>query len=135
MMRTLLFAALLIGASAQPNLGRRNPKTGEELGGGLYDLYRLANDPEVADHAEVKAEAEKARAARAAALPKLVAASDKAEADAKKLVSLALEADVAFEEGQMELKKTLAANMKAEQAKMRAQRLASTVAEMKAQGV
>merc|ERR1719324_2140394 len=110
MMRTLLFAALLIGASAQPNLGRRNPKTGEDLGGGLYDLYRLANDPEVADHAEVKA-------------------------DAKKLVSLALEADVAFEEGQMELKKTLAANMKAEQAKMRAQRLASTVAEMKSQGV
>merc|ERR1719231_154980 len=78
---------------------------------------------------------EKAGAARAAALPKLVAAAEKAEADAKKLVSLALEADVAFEEGQMELKKTLAANMKAEQAKMRAQRLASTVHEMKSQGV
>merc|ERR1719443_2847477 len=132
MMRALLIATLLAGVSAQ--YGRRNSKK-EEQGGGLYDLYRLANDPEVADHAEVKAEAEKARAARAAALPKLVAAAEKAEADAKKLVSLALEADVAFEEGQMELKKTLAANMKAEQAKMRAQRLASTVAEMKAQGV
>eukprot|EP00747_Dinoflagellata_sp_TGD_P140722 gnl/TRDRNA2_/TRDRNA2_176038_c1_seq17.p1 gnl/TRDRNA2_/TRDRNA2_176038_c1~~gnl/TRDRNA2_/TRDRNA2_176038_c1_seq17.p1 ORF type:complete len:130 (+),score=53.37 gnl/TRDRNA2_/TRDRNA2_176038_c1_seq17:110-499(+) len=129
-MRTLLFVALLCGASAQ--LGERKV---QEQQGGLYDLFRLANDPEVADHAEVKAEAEKARAARAAALPKLVAAAEKAEGDAKKLVSLALEADVAFEEGQMELKKTLAANMKAEQAKMRAQRLASTVAEMKAQGV
>merc|ERR1719240_2110215 len=124
-MRVVFFALLVATASAQ--YGRRNNKK-EEQGGGLYDLYRLANDPEVADHAEVKAEAEKARAARAAALPKLVAA-------AKKLVSLALEADVAFEEGQMELKKTLAANMKAEQAKMRAQRLASTVAEMKAQGI
>merc|ERR1719387_1466249 len=127
MMRIVLFATLLCLASAA------TPPT--EQYGGLYDLYRLANDPEVADHAEVKAEAEKARAARAAALPKLVSAAEKAEADAKKLVSLALEADVAFEEGQMELKKTLAANMKAEQAKMRAQRLASTVAEMKAQGI
>eukprot|EP00747_Dinoflagellata_sp_TGD_P140729 gnl/TRDRNA2_/TRDRNA2_176038_c1_seq4.p1 gnl/TRDRNA2_/TRDRNA2_176038_c1~~gnl/TRDRNA2_/TRDRNA2_176038_c1_seq4.p1 ORF type:complete len:124 (+),score=52.29 gnl/TRDRNA2_/TRDRNA2_176038_c1_seq4:119-490(+) len=123
MVRILISATLLCLASAQ------------EQQGGLYDLFRLANDPEVADHAEVKAEAEKARAARAAALPKLVAAAEKAEGDAKKLVSLALEADVAFEEGQMELKKTLAANMKAEQAKMRAQRLASTVAEMKAQGI
>jgi len=126
MARILYFATLLCLTSAQKV---------QEQQGGLYDLYRLANDPEVADHAEVKAEAEKARAARAAALPKLVAAAEKSEADAKKLVSLALEADVAFEEGQMELKKTLAANMKAEQAKMRAQRLASTVAEMKAQGV
>merc|ERR1719390_102017 len=108
-MRAVIFAALLIGVAAQ--YGQRQV---QEQQGGLYDLYRLANDPEVADHAEVKAEAEKARAARAAALPKLVAAAEKAEADAKKLVSLALEADVAFEEGQMELKKTLAANMKAE---------------------
>merc|ERR1719162_2968204 len=131
MMRAVFFVALVCAASAQ--VGKR--KVQEEEGGGLYDLYKLANDPEVADHAEVKAEAEKARAARATALPKLVAAAEKAEADAKKLVSLALEADVAFEEGQMELKKTLAANMKAEQAKMRAQRLASTVAEMKSQGV
>merc|ERR1719420_759760 len=130
MSRIVLIASLVFAASAQWN----RVKTAVHEGG-LYDLYKLANDPEVADHAEVKAEAEKARAARAAALPKLVAAAEKAEADAKKLVSLALEADVAFEEGQMELKKTLAANMKAEQAKMRAQRLASTVAEMKAQGV
>merc|ERR1719240_1937661 len=135
MMRIVLLATLLVSASAQVGLGRRKVPRAEEQQGGLYDLFKLANDPEVADHAEVKAEAEKARAARAAALPKLVAAAEKAEADAKKLVSLALEADVAFEEGQMELKKTLAANMKAEQAKMRAQRLASTVAEMKAQGV
>merc|ERR1719375_1077827 len=71
----------------------------------LYDLWRLANDPEVVDHAEVKAEEEKARAARAAALPKLVAAAEKAQADAKKLQSLALEADVAYEDGHMELKK------------------------------
>merc|ERR1719263_2561205 len=128
-MRFLILATLFCFASTMYR------GVNEEEGGGLYDLFRLANDPEVADHAEVKAEAEKARAARASALPKLVAAAEKAEADAKKLVSLALEADVAFEEGQMELKKTLAANMKAEQAKMRAQRLASTVAEMKAQGV
>ena len=99
----------------------------------MLELDNLAFEYGLTAH--LKAEAEKARAARAAALPKLVAAAEKAEADAKKLVSLALEADVAFEEGQMELKKTLAANMKAEQAKMRAQRLASTVAEMKAQGV
>eukprot|EP00747_Dinoflagellata_sp_TGD_P210882 gnl/TRDRNA2_/TRDRNA2_84111_c0_seq1.p2 gnl/TRDRNA2_/TRDRNA2_84111_c0~~gnl/TRDRNA2_/TRDRNA2_84111_c0_seq1.p2 ORF type:complete len:126 (+),score=47.12 gnl/TRDRNA2_/TRDRNA2_84111_c0_seq1:134-511(+) len=125
MFRIVLIATFAFAATAKT----------DEPQGGLYDLFRLANDPEVADHAEVKAEAEKARAARAAALPKLVAAAEKAEADAKKLVSLALEADVAFEEGQMELKKTLAANMKAEQAKMRAQRLASTVAEMKAQGI
>merc|ERR1719484_300531 len=97
-MRTVIFAALLIGVTAQMNLGVRR-KGKEDKGGGLYDLYKLANDPEVADHAEEKAEAEKA------------------EADAKKLVSLALEADVAFEEGQMELKKTLAANMKAKAAK------------------
>merc|ERR1719454_725080 len=106
-MRILLFVTLVCSANAW---GRRGSnKEGGDLfnGGGLYDLYALANDPEVADHAEVKAEAEKARAARAAALPKLVAAAEKAEADAKKLVSLALEADVAFEEGQMELKKTL----------------------------
>merc|ERR1719174_3500072 len=115
MMRVLLFATLLCLAQS------RGWETPDSPRGGLYDLYRLANDPEVADHAEVKAEAEKARAARATALPKLVAAAEKAEADAKKLVSLALEADVAYEEGQMELKKTLAANMKAEQAKMRAQ--------------
>merc|ERR1719409_2170908 len=100
MMRILLLATIICFASAQ--YGRHWIKA-EKTGGGLYDLYRLANDPEVADHAEVKAEAEKARAARAAALPKLVAAAEKAEADAKKLVSLALEADVAFEEGQMEL--------------------------------
>merc|ERR1719160_635516 len=133
MMRTIVVATLLVTVSAW---GGRKPKVIEqESGGGLYDLYKLADDPDVVDHADVKAEAEKARAARATALPKLVAAAEKAEADARKLISLALEADVAFEEGQMELKKTLAANMKAEQAKMRAQRLASTVAEMKAQGV
>merc|ERR1719163_1753419 len=111
MLRVVLIASLIIAATAQGGWGRL-PYPVKERAGGLYDLFRLANDPEVADHAEVKAEAEKARAARAAALPKLVAAAEKAEADAKKLVSLALEADVAFEEGQMELKKTLAANMK-----------------------
>merc|ERR1719478_704608 len=103
MVRILLLATLLCLASAWKRINEDNRHV--EQGGGLYDLYRLANDPEVADHAEVKAEAEKARAARAAALPKLVSAAEKAEADAKKLVSLALEADVAFEEGQMELKK------------------------------
>merc|ERR1719506_1088516 len=119
MMRAVIFALIALTASAQYYNAHCKPTQHQ---GGLYDLYRLANDPEVVDHAEVKAEEEKARSARAAALPKLVAAAEKAQADAKKLQSLALEADVAYEDGHMELKKTLAANMKAEQAKNRAQR-------------